>query len=214
MEYKNYEILEWGEISVHIISIGRQCFNAMILKELNLIEQSLPFDSIVSNLLGVLQIIKQEVSVREFVTLQGDSQFNILGFWLGHFLPTADETIRKRFMNEDSIEQVFSRRIDRFLDYFYNGSNTLIYNNFTQKKEQYINDIFILQEIVSLNRNNTILFLSRPDFVFLDETNYSNIIIEYSDFIPPEPRSYAAYDAELDFIKKMYYKYFISKKNI
>ena len=190
---------------MNVISIGCQCWNAMTLRKLKILEKSLPFDNVSSNLSGILKILTQEASVKDFLTIEKNSQDNKLGFWLGHFLPTEEN---KQPINYNELESLFERRISRLLDYFYNRSNVLIYNNLSKRGEKYEEDIKILEKIIDLNKQNKILFLSRKDFLFPD---YSNpyITIEYSDFSKLEPDSIQSKLA-LDFIERICFKYFLN----
>ena len=191
---------------MNFISVGCQCHNAIALRKLNLLKESLPFDSIGSNIPGILKILKQEASVKDFLTLKPDSKYNILGFWLGHFLPSELESIRQRVTNNEPIESIFERRINRLLNCFYNQPNILIYNNFNRvwNKASY-EDMISMEELVSLNPQNQLFILSRKDILFDKYNKHTSIVIEYADFDKPEHNQQKI----LDFIEKICHKYFI-----
>lgn len=164
---------------MNFISIGCQCYNAMALKNLGLLKESLPFDHISSNLKGIFELLNNELSVSDFLTIAPNSQHNKMGFWLGHFLDSEeDESTKKRLLENEPINVVFERRFNRLTDYFYNRENVLLYNNLTCGCTE---NFDYLARILSLNKNNKLLvMLDKKSNLYLKE-NY-NVGIEYSSF--------------------------------
>jgi hypothetical protein len=44
----------------NVISIGNNCYPAITMRNMGILKESLPFDSVGSNLLGVLRILKKK----------------------------------------------------------------------------------------------------------------------------------------------------------
>ena len=170
----------------NIIPIGDHCAISMIIKELNLRKQSYPFDWVTNieelydtNIIYNIKIISELKSsnnvydiVKKYIgdAFDNDKKINsINNIWFPH--------------DSENITEIFEKYKRRFIRLKEDLNKKNMYILLT--RHYYIEkSIFekILEQLLSHNRDSIILFISGTNHIYLNNSQYSNVIFKYIEY--------------------------------
>lgn len=154
----------------NIIPMGFQCFTAQALVYLGLRNQSLPFDYLRSPLNKLITIIDDlkysKLDLTEFLSANSMG-YNNKGIFIGHFvtIPDNEYGTTKEYIYRATKEttEKFVRRFQRFKEYFFEGENILLYNDFGVKDSSLNNFVEYFQPLKDFNKKNQIVIITYND---------------------------------------------------
>lgn len=155
-----------------IIPIGSQCYTAMALNRLKIRNCAYPFDYCISNTESVKKILTElkggSFSLEKYCNINkfGINEYDI---WMGHYV---DDKAWIEENPESSLLESFYRKFERLSKAFFQNKNLLIFEDIPRphalssflsvknERKNYENNLKNLNEILSLNNKNHILYIS------------------------------------------------------